>query len=84
MKMLAAILLFGTVLAGQTSTTTWLGYPMTNGVVTFPNYQTLPNPKVYKLSATKSGELLVHCANGGDATIRPQKRFGSIVVSCGK
>lgn len=82
MKILAAILLFGTVLSGQT--TTWNGLTMTNGVVTFPDNQTLPNPKVYKLSATKNGELLVHCANGGDATIRPQKRFGSIVVSCGK
>ena len=44
----------------------------------------MPDPGVYKLSATKQGELLVHCANGADATIRPVKQFGSIVVSCGK
>jgi hypothetical protein len=46
--------------------------------------QTMPDARVYKLSATKAGELLVHCANGADATIRPVDEFGSIIVSCGK
>jgi hypothetical protein len=49
----------------------------------------MPDPAVYRLSKTDaasghSGELMVECLNGGDATVRPQPEFGRIVVSCGK
>jgi hypothetical protein len=46
-------------------------------------YGVLPSHS-YQTSVTSSGELLVHCTNGADATVRPVSEFGSIVVSCGK
>jgi hypothetical protein len=44
----------------------------------------LPDSNVYRMTRTGSGELLVTCLNGADATIRPTAGFGSIVISCGK
>lgn len=48
------------------------------------NAPTMPDSKVYHLSATKRGELRVHCTNGADATMVPTVEFGTMIVSCGK
>ena len=44
----------------------------------------MPDTSVYEIRKTDTGELNVHCLNGGDATIRPVEEFGNIIVSCGK
>lgn len=44
----------------------------------------MPDPKVYRLSRTANGELLVTCTNGADATIRVPDTFGTMIVSCGQ